>query len=201
MSIKIDNQIEETIRKLNDDIDRLTKNELESITYDICHGAQMNFDRFMPEVAADDPFVYCETVYVNQDTREVVCWGDQVLFIEFGAGVLNEVRRDVKPTEIVGWHGEHIGWKERGDIPAFGFQFIDNYLTEVAPRPDGIVPLGEYGKGLGSNDYWIYYGWRESNNSQEFLKRKGKGLMITRGNPPARALYRAIRNAIRRRTR
>ena len=56
------------------------------------------------------------------------------------------------------------------------------------PRPDGIVGIGEYGKGKGKQQAWGYY-----DNAGE--------LVITRGNPAAMPMWYAMRemeNEIRR---
>ena len=47
---------------------------------------------------------------------------------------------------------------------------------------------GEYGQGKGSQDSWGYYGNPGTNG--RVVKENGKGsLVITHGNPPARAMY------------
>ena len=202
MRLIIKDNSDKSVDKLKQDILNFTENFVKDFGSDVKKTAQKNFDRFIPEVPADDPFVTVYTYNYHSykgPACEVICKGNQVLFIEFGTGVRNELRHDMKPIEKIGWHGEHLGWIER-DIPSHGFKFIDHELVEVAPRPHGIVPLGTYGKGQGSNDYWIYYGYRVSNNSQVFEKKWFRGnTMITRGNQPARALYRAIRSAVNRR--
>lgn len=49
---------------------------------------------------------------------------------------------------------------------------------------------GEFGKGKGSRDTWAYYG-SEGTNGQ-VIKESSKGnVVLTHGNPPARAMYNA----------
>ena len=47
---------------------------------------------------------------------------------------------------------------------------------------------GEYGEGKGSNDSWGYYGL-PGTNGREIRKKNGQTVVITHGNPPARAMY------------
>lgn len=51
------------------------------------------------------------------------------------------------------------------------------------PRPEGIVGIGQYGKGKGKQKAWGYY--------QDGIRDK-KHLVITHGNPPAMGMYQAI---------
>lgn len=50
------------------------------------------------------------------------------------------------------------------------------------PRPDGIVGIGKYGKGRGKRKAWGYYAEEGNKDS----------LVITHGNPPAKALYKGM---------
>lgn len=62
------------------------------------------------------------------------------------------------------------------------------------PRPEGIVGIGEYGKGKGKRRAWFYYGEAGTNGESD-----GKGLVKTRGNPAAMPMWYAteeMRNAI-----
>lgn len=63
------------------------------------------------------------------------------------------------------------------------------HYTEQHPKAGemGMV-RGEYGQGKGSQDSWGYYGNPGTNG--RVVKENGKGsLVITHGNPPARAMY------------
>lgn len=51
---------------------------------------------------------------------------------------------------------------------------------------------GEYGEGKGSNDSWGYYGL-PGTNGRVIQKKSGKTVVITHGNPPARAMYDAAK--------
>ena len=195
MNIDIENNIDKKIEDIKNEIEKIGERVAQDLAYEIRYEAQRNFDNFIPEVSADYPEV---RVFVNKETSksyEIECVGNQVLFIEFGTGVLNAsyYQTSLKPS----WSGYSDSYISK-EIPSYGFKFVDDYLTEVAPRPTGIVNLGEYGKGQGMNDYWIYKGFRTSNTSEVFMKKPKKNLIITKGNRPARALYRAISTAIRR---
>lgn len=52
------------------------------------------------------------------------------------------------------------------------------------PRPEGIVGIGEYGKGKGKRRAWFYYGEQGTNGEQQ-----GKGVVKTRGNPAAMPMW------------
>lgn len=54
-------------------------------------------------------------------------------------------------------------------------------------RPPG-MEIGGYGRGQGNRDYWFYEGEAGTNG---IPSTKKPGLMITHGNPPARAMYQA----------
>lgn len=52
------------------------------------------------------------------------------------------------------------------------------------PRPDGVVGIGEYGKGKGKRRAWFYKG--EAGTNGEVLKN---GVVKTRGNPAAMPMW------------
>lgn len=61
-------------------------------------------------------------------------------------------------------------------------------------KPEGVSPIGTYGKGHGSEDYWFFYpdGTPElSAGGQQTENRKGVSTSsyITHGNPPCAAMY------------
>lgn len=63
----------------------------------------------------------------------------------------------------------------------------DHPLRENVP---GLSPIGTYGKGHGSREFWEYYG--DPGTNGEVKASRGSGAVVkTRGNPPARAMYKA----------
>lgn len=66
-----------------------------------------------------------------------------------------------------------------------------SYPGEIPP---GIVGIGQYGKGLGSNPYWFYTG--QPGNAGGELAHGRTNSTITHGNPPAAIMYRAEQIAI-----
>ena len=144
--------------------------------------ARRNFRQNMEMVGADDPFVDVSRI-VNGDHATITCKGNQVLFIEFGAGAGNT-------------------WNEMSDRPTTSsFKMIGGTLTELAPRPTGIVELGNYGKGLGKNDYWIRPTRTMMLKGRESYVRRADGsikygVLWTMGTRPMRALWRARNSAL-----
>ena len=162
-------QINGIINKYKKYVTDTQKDVLESVSKDIERNARLNFRRAEWEVPADDPRVYVSRHILGKDRAEIVCGGDQVLFIEFGAGTLHRTE-----TRSVGIVGEEE--------------------TELAPRPSGIVALGTYGRRKGKGDSWHYNSitGREARHTH-LLRQSKAGLyaMRTGGIRPIRALWRA----------
>lgn len=74
-------------------------------------------------------------------------------------------------TLIISVQGEQVCFIEFGSGVRFGYGYL-------GPKPEGIVPIGEYGKGKGKNPK----GWWFKDEAS------GKGVH-TYGNPPAMAMY------------
>lgn len=165
-------------------IKRLEKEVVEELSKEIEKSAKRNFQQNMEMVGADDPFVSVSRS-TNGKEATITCKGNQVLFIEFGAGANNT-------------------WNEMSDRPTTSsFKMIGGNLTEVAPRPrqNGIVGLGEYGKGLGKNDYWVRPTRTMLPKGREtFVHNKDGsikyGVLWTMGTRPMRALWRARNSAL-----
>jgi len=63
------------------------------------------------------------------------------------------------------------------------------HYAEQHPKASDLGAIrGEYGQGKGSNDTWGYYGSPGTNGREKRDTDKGT-LVITHGNPPARAMY------------
>ena len=124
---------------------------------------------------ADDPNVVVRRTKISDHSYTIDCVGNQVLFIEFGAG-----RHEYTRTRTVG--------------------IVDEKETELAPRPAGITHIGGYGQRKGNDDYWFYnsVSGRESDNNR-YVRTSKAGLqaMITIGIRPHRALWRARNVALK----
>ena len=210
-------QVSNLISKLQGDINKIPHIVVDAVSKDMAQTAQRHFDKAVPDVPADDPNVVVSRS-VSGNTAEVRCSGNQVLYIEFGAGHMNASRNTSDYLRLPSGHMTKEGFREATTIvvqgriiPAHGFSKFG--LTEIAPRPFGIYPLGYYDsknkpdpknwavqrtahQSRGSNDWWVYRGSRISNNSQPFEKRPNAGLMWTTGIAPVRALWRARSSAI-----
>lgn len=188
-------------KRIENDIDAFTSGLVEGLATSIEKGARRNFNNARGLISSDFDYVDVRRSVNGKHSQTITCIGDQVLFIEFGAGAQNATRYSV--GEVTGWHGEHISWRyvER---PNFGFTIKHNTLIEEAPRPSGIVPLGHYGKGHGMDDNWIrpsVTGIPNTHIGESHVhKRNGdvrRDVVWTKGHPPMRALWRAVRSAER----
>lgn len=178
------------ISSLNKKVEDLEESLIRDIAKSVERSTRSNFNRTIPEVPADDPFVSVSSFSFGKSCA-IQCIGSQVLFIEFGAGIMNRMK------SIDVYRGDTVYSK---DIVGNGFAFVDNAITEVAPRPSGIVPLGEYGKGLGKNDFWVYrtYNGRMAMGDEIWrIGKDGQSYVKTYGIRPIRALYRGVRSGVR----
>lgn len=76
-------------------------------------------------------------------------------------------------------HGEAVAFIE------FGTGVYHNTSEPYPnPRPEGIVGIGEYGKGRGKRRAWYYKGEAGSNGEQQ-----KNGVVKTRGNPAAMPMW------------
>lgn len=57
--------------------------------------------------------------------------------------------------------------------------------------PDGVVGIGQYGKGNGSRDYWFYKG--QPGNAGGVLANGKDDVTITHGNPASMPMYKATK--------
>jgi len=71
-----------------------------------------------------------------------------------------------------------------------GVHFADTHPK----KPEGILARGEYGKGKGKNDWWIYHG--QPGNAGGELVRRRTDATITHGNPSNPIMYNST-NAMR----
>ena len=175
----------EIINFINKRVDELTKQALTNVVEFTTKNAQKSFDRFVVEVPSDDPFVSVNHTPIIKNngiySSSVKCLGNQVLFIEFGAGVYHYT----------------------GDLET---RLYNKYLGNLPSRPATIDDIGNYhlaisGRSRGQDDNWFYKSrtGRESNNAHLIKYNKaGQPIMFTHGNRPARALYRSIGVAMRR---
>ena len=208
--VSFKNQVDKTIMSLRKDIDKVAYKVVNAVADDVEKNAQINFDRAIPDVPADYPEVVVSssgTTYTGKTSigRTIYCRGNQVLFIEFGAGVQNKMTQQsvIAHSRVanLGTKDQKVVWV-RGrdkDIPARGFSFSGNALHEEDPRPQGIVGLGEYGRHLGKNDFWIYLSasGRVANGDERWgMNRRGEFKIKTTGIAPVRALWRARNGAL-----
>lgn len=179
IKVKFNKSVLKVVDKIKKQVDTQTQEALNRVVEYATTNTQNSFDRFYDEVPADDPFVIVKNtplVQLNKHTwsRNIKCMGNQVLFIEFGAGITYYT-----------------------DVEA---RMYSKYLGYMNDRPNGVYNIGEYGKGFGKDDVWFYKSQtgRESENAHLVKYTKGGSpIMVTHGNRPARALYRGVGLAIR----
>lgn len=178
-------------------IEKIRIDVVTQITEKTSRNAQSGFNKFEVNASTDNPQVSVfHTITNHGDETEgtVICAGFQVLFIEFGVGVNNSTPKNAGESNTSkAWNGSEsaIGFIEQGSI-------------ETMPRPAGIVPLGQYGKKNGREDYWIRPSAlgipNEYAGESHVLKKNGEprtDVVWTLGHNPARALYTAYTNARR----
>lgn len=155
-------------------VKKLERNIVSDLATEMERSAIKNFKRAEREVPADNPRVDVHKEYLPANNMAlVICGGEQVLFIEFGAGSEHY------------YEGSMVG--EKG---------------EKAPRREiGILDVGEYGKHHGKDSSWVYLSetGREALHTHNIgiSNRTGLYRMRTGGIRPQRALWRARNNALR----
>lgn len=70
----------------------------------------------------------------------------------------------------------------------FGAGVYYNSGQYPGEKPEGVVGIGEYGKGKGNQNYWAYYG-EPGSNGWVVSGKKGREVVITHGNPAAMPMY------------
>ncbi len=176
---RIINQLKQQHKKLSDSV-------LEAVSKEIERNAKRNFRQEIENISGDNPYVDVTRTISNGEAT-IECGGEQVLFAEFGAGTNNLYYMNGLGLDM---------------LSTRSFQYIDGEPTEIAPRPEGIVPLGEYGKKHGRDDFWFRPTYNQRTGSKEALKIKRNGDIDTRyvwtkGTRPIRALWRARNVAIK----
>lgn len=166
--------IQKTIDNLKERANYLARSAVEEISRDMELDAQKNFNRFAREVSADDRFVSVHRDKMGDYEATIICQGNQVLFIEFGVGIMND--KDIS--------GRYDYWQR--------------------PIINGIYPyneLGFYGKRRGKDDFWVRpakYINRSAGETSVHDKNGNvrQGVAWTKGHRPARALWRSIFSAL-----
>lgn len=157
MKITWNKQPDEVVAHIKNDLDKAKGNLVKALAKDICQNTRRNYLRIRDQIPAMDDFIDVWYSTLGKDSAKVVCGGTQLLFVEFGAGMQNSMK-EVETARLYyndDFSVKNVVWITR-DIPAHGFSLKSNRLTEEAPRPNGIVGLGQYGKGLGKDSSWIF---------------------------------------------
>ena len=104
---------------------------------------------------------------------------------------VNDVFVDKSPR----WEGENTLYiVAEGNAVAFIEFGTGVHYTEQHPKAAELgIQRGTFGQGKGSREAWGYYGTQGSNPTPEsrVIERGGQTVVITKGNPPARAMYEA----------
>ena len=108
----------------------MEKTVIYDLSSDIESRARRNFMRVSSEIPAVDNYIEVwSSIKANGFT--VSCGGTQVLFTEFGAGHTLSHKTPMTTND-------------------------QNIQVEKAPRPIGVVGIGEYGKGRGKDPKWYF---------------------------------------------
>ena len=95
----LSSQINHITNKYKRHIAETEQKVLEAVSKEIERTAKANFRRAEAEVPADDPHVDVSRHRISKTQMEIECGGDQVLFIEFGAGNHEHLKtRSLIPT-------------------------------------------------------------------------------------------------------
>ena len=183
------------------DVEATKPKLLEAFSKEVEISARRNFNRAIMDISGDNPYVSVVRT-ISGDNAKITCIGEQVLFAEFGAGTQNTY---YEKTILVNSHSISKGGatyyvKPHERVVGYNSKGFKSYgMEEYMPRPSGIVSLGEYGKGHGKDDFWVYnsINGRENNMTVRWrMNRQGLFVMATKGTKPVRALYRARNTAI-----
>lgn len=180
MKIKFNKQVLKIVDNIQKKVDKQSQEALNRVIEYATNHAQLGFDRFVIEVPSDDPYVWVKHTPIEQIGKrrwssKIICTGNQVVFIEFGAGVYNYTESEVK------LYNKYLGGLDHRGTP---------HVDDI-----GNYHLAKWGRSRGADDVWFYKSQtgRESENSHLVKYNSvGEPIMITHGNRPARALYRAV---------
>lgn len=90
------------------------------------------------------------------------------------------------------WEGNKLVVSAKGNSVTFIEFGTGIRYTEIHPKAAEMGAVrGAYGKGKGNRDTWGYYG--ETGTNGKLIRELGDGtpVVLTHGNPPARAMYEA----------
>jgi hypothetical protein len=199
---KFNKSVLKLVDNIKKEVDKQTQEALNRVVNYATANTQNSFDRFYDEVPADDPFVFVKNtpmVQLNNHTwaRTIKCTGNQVLFIEFGAGKYYYTNVEAR------MYSKYLGYmKDRpsGIYDIGGYMGNNDFSSSISQQ--AIVDFGRKRNivSRGKDDVWFYKSktGRESENAHIVkYNRSGDPIMITHGNRPARALYRGVGLAIR----
>ena len=186
MKITFNKQVADVVSNLQKQVDSQAQEALNRVTDYATNHAQTSFDKFVIEVPADDPYVWVKSTPIMRErkrrwTRTIACIGNQVIFIEFGAGKYEYTESEVR------LYSRYLGGLDHRGTPN-----VDDI---------GHYHLAKWGRSRGLDDLWFYKSDTGRTSETAHLvkyNRAGDPIMITHGNRPARALYRAVGQAVMR---
>ena len=213
------------IDELMRDVKATAPKVLEAFSKEVEVSARRNFNRAINDISGDNPYV--EVVRrISGNNATITCYGEQVLFAEFGAGKSNAyIENEIYVESHFAISSKNVLYYVQGYYKVIGLNargFRNFGRTETMPRPWGIVPLGEYHSSLkggygnyymsvwngkqyngsqGKNDFWVRptQNGRMANRETHVHKKNGEirpNVVWTMGTKPVRALYRARNTAI-----
>ena len=193
-------KLNEVAKELDKKIDLIGASLISQIAFGIEKRARSNFNRARKVTGSDEDRTLVTVTHLTTTTSSgfkttITCSGDQVLFMEFGAGTYNVYSRKVEGMDVsYSDKFSNSTWvfdDARGEMEILQFG--------MPSRPTGIVPLGHYGKGRGMDGLWV----RPSDTGipnlsageSHVLNKRGEerpNVVWTYGTPPTRSLYRAV---------
>jgi len=194
---------QQLVKNILDNVKATAPKIVDAVSREIEINARKNFNQAIDDISGDNPYVSVSRV-VSGNRATVMCIGEQVLFAEFGAGsqnTYNEITSTIGDYSKVSSKGNTFTVKGYDRTIVYSARgFANGGMTEKAPRPNGIVPLGTYGKGWGVNEYWVRptQNGRLANRETRVHKPNGEvrdNVAWTMGTKPVRALWRARNTA------
>ena len=186
LKVKFNKKVLGVVNNIQNQVDKQTQEALKLMVDSATKNAQKSFDRFVIEVPSDDPYVRVshtpiENIGKTRWKSTISCVGNQVIFIEFGAGVWYYNETAVRLYEKYLGGLNHRGTPKVDDIGHY-------HLAK-----------GSHSRGL--DDWWIYLsttGRTAKGDERWGMNSRGEFKIKTHGNRPARALYRAVGMAVTR---
>ena len=158
-----------------------------TISFDICNTREIN--KAIIELREYNRWVEKKTRQIAEELSLIGITEASIRFANAQYDGVNDIQ--VMTTESANGDGYVFTIKAEGQAVCFiefGAGVYHNTAAYPLEKPEGVVGIGEYGKGKGNQNYWAYYG-QPGSNGRVINKKNGKQVVITQGNPAAMPMY------------